>query len=144
MTAPVAPTTPSFVRPALAYLAGLGLFVVIVAIGTFVAAFVVVSGGDAQLQSNTRYVVALLAINFVAALIAGLATARMTTGRSLYTVFLLALTLVVSATVPLMRVTATASEPSWYPIMRPILLLVGVLGGGVLERLRSRPHQASQ
>jgi hypothetical protein len=65
---------------------------------------------------------------------AGFATARMTFGRSLYTVFLLAVVLGVASLVPLLRHGTGIVEPIWYLQARPLLVLLGILVGGALER----------
>jgi hypothetical protein len=132
---PVAPRAPTFLRPALALLAGLGVFVAVLAVGTF-AAYIVVRPAD-PLHPATGLLVALLAVNAVAAVIAGLAAGRMTSGRSLYTVFVLAIIPSMSSIIPVMNGTAPAGEPQWYLVARPVVILFGILIGGVLERRQS-------
>jgi len=129
------PKAPSFLRPVLALLAGLGIFVVIVFLGTIVA-FVVMGVKDAQ-HPSTALLVAQLAVNAAAALLAGFATGRITWGRSLYTLFLLAIILSMSSLIPVLKGTATAGEPQWYLLSRPALILLGILVGGIFERRRA-------
>jgi len=129
------PKAPSFLRPVLALLAGLGIFVVIVFLGTIVA-FVVMGVKDAQ-HPSPALLVAQLVVNAAAALLAGFATGRITWGRSLYTLFLLAIILSMSSLIPVLKGTATAGEPQWYLLSRPALILLGILVGGIFERRRA-------
>jgi hypothetical protein len=119
----------------LALLAGLGIFVVIVFLGTIVA-FVIMGVKDAQ-HPSTALLVAQLVVNAAAALLAGFATGRITWGRSLYTLFLLAIILSMSSLIPVLKGTATAGEPQWYLLSRPALILLGILVGGIFERRRA-------
>lgn len=137
MTAPraVAPKAPSFLRPALALLAGLGIFVAIVFLGT-IAAFVIMGVKDAQ-HPSTALVVVQLVVNAIAALVAGFAAGRMTWGRSLYTLFLLALIPSMSSLIPVLKGTAGIVEPQWYLLSRPAVILLGILIGGLFERRRA-------
>ena len=137
MTAPRTerPKAPSFLRPVLALLAGLGIFVVIVFLGTIVA-FVIMGVKDAQ-HPSPALLVAQLVVNAAAALLAGFATGRITWGRSLYTLFLLAIILSMSSLIPVLKGTATAGEPQWYLLSRPALILLGILVGGIFERRRA-------
>ena len=135
--APVRPKTPSFLRPALALLAGLGIFVAIVFLGT-IATFVImgVKAEEAQ-HPSTVLLVAQLAVNGVAALLAGFATGRMTWGRSLYTLFLLSLIPSMSSLIPVLRGSVGLVEPQWYLLARPAVIMLGIVAGGVFERLRT-------
>jgi hypothetical protein len=120
-------------------LAGLGIFVVIVVVGT-IAMFVVARVRDPKLITD-GLLVGQLVLNAVAAFAAGFATARMTWGRSLYTVILLAVILSVSSLVPLLQHASTTLEPIWYLQWRPALVLLGVLAGAFLERRGSNSRQ---
>ena len=135
MTAPVRtrPPAPSFLRPALALLAGLGIFVAIVFFGT-IAVFVALGVKDAQ-NPSLALLVAQLVVNAVGALVAGFAAGRMTWGRSLYTLFLLAIIPSMSSLIPVLKGTA-AGEPQWYLLSRPAVILLGILIGGIVERRR--------
>ncbi len=137
MTAPVRarPPAPSFLRPALALLAGLGIFVAIVFLGT-IAVFVVMGVKDAQ-HTSLALLVAQLAVNAIAALAAGFAAGRMTWGRSLYTLVLLAIIPSMSSLIPVLKGTAGVAEPQWYLLSRPAVILLGILIGGILERRRA-------
>ena len=133
--APVAPKAPAFLRPALALLAGLGIFVVITVLGT-IAAYLIVGATDLQ-HPTAGLLVALLAVYAVGALIAGLATGRMTSGRSLYTLFLLAIILSMSSLIPVANGSAGIREPQWHLLARSAVILLGILIGGIVERRRS-------
>jgi hypothetical protein len=137
VTAPklAAPKAPSFLRPALALLAGLGIFVAVVFLCT-IATFVIMGVKDAQ-HPSTALVVAQLAVNAVGALLAGFATGRITWGRSLYTIVLLAIILSMSSLIPVLKGTAAAGEPQWYLLSRPAVILLGILVGGIFERRRA-------
>jgi hypothetical protein len=132
-TAP--PKAPSFLRPALALLAGLGIFVAFVFLGTIIA-FVITGAKDAQ-HPSIALLVAQLAMNVGGALLAGFATGRITWGRSLYTLFLLAIILSMSSLIPVLKGTAAAGEPQWYLLSRPAVILLGILIGGIWERRRA-------
>jgi hypothetical protein len=128
----VGPKAPTFIRPVLSLLAGLGIFVVLVVVGT-IAIFVILQVRGPNVRTPTLLVLQL-ALNVVAAVAAGFATARMTFGRSFYTVFLLAVVLGVASLVPLLRHAAGVVEPLWYLQARPLLVLLGILAGGAVER----------
>jgi len=132
---PVRPKPPSFLRPALALLSGLGIFVAIVFLGT-IATFVIMGVRDAK-NPTMAVLVAQLVVNAVAALLAGFATGRMTWGRSLYTLFLLSLIPSMSSLIPVLKGSAGLVEPQWYLLARPAVILLGILAGGVFERRRT-------
>jgi hypothetical protein len=137
---PPAPPTSAFVRPVLALLAGLGITVLIVVIGTLVATLAVLRGVDPRhFQPTPGYLATNLVVGALGALAGGFTTARITTGRSFYTVFLLALLLCVSGLVPVLRGTPPGGgQPSWYPLALALLAPAGVLIGGAIERRRGR------
>ena len=137
----MAPKASPFLRPALALLAGLGIFVAIVFLGT-IAAFVIMGVRDAQ-HPSTSLLVVQLGVNAVGALVAGFATGRMTWGRSLYTLFLLALIPSMSSLIPVLKGTAEVVEPQWYLFTRPAVILLGILIGGVFERRRASASLAA-
>ncbi|MEP6730080.1 MAG: hypothetical protein ABJE10_05560 [bacterium] len=134
MPASVAPKAPAFLRPALSLLAGLGIFVAIVFLGT-IATFVLMQVRD-PLHPTIGLLVAQLVVNAVGALAAGLATGRMTLGRSLYTVFVLALIPSMSSVIPVLKGSSTG-EPQWFLLVRPVVIFLAVLLGGALERRRA-------
>lgn len=133
---PTAPPTPTFVRPALALLSGLGIAVIFIALATVVAALILLRGRDASaLHADPVYLVATLVICGVGASAGAFATARVTEGRSPFTVALLALVLFMSAIVPVLRGAAEQSgTPDWHAIARALLEPFGVFVGAYLER----------
>jgi hypothetical protein len=135
---PVAPTS-SMIRPALALLAGLGITALIVGPGVIIATLAMLRDVAAprDFVPTTPYLVATLAINAVGAFAGGLATARITVGRSFYTVFLLSLILFMSAMVVVLRGAGEGpARPRWSLITQAIVVLVASLLGGWLERRR--------
>lgn len=139
-TPPALPTV-SFIRPALALLAGLGITAVIVGPGIIIATLAMLRGVDpATFRPSPANLVVYLAINAVGAFVGGLAAARITAGRSFYTVFLLALVLFMSAMVIVLRAKDPAQAgPRWYTVGQAVVVLVASLLGGYLERRRQAP-----
>ena len=145
MTTPItaAPPTSSVIRPALALLAGLGITAVIVGPGIIIATLAMLRDVDPQtFRPSPANLVVYLVINAIGAFVGGLATARITIGRSFYTVFLLALVLFVSAMVTVFRANdTTQAGPRWYTIGQAVIVLVAALLGGYLERRRETARQ---
>lgn len=140
MTAPPPlPRPSSFVRPVLALLAGLGITVLIVVLGTLIATLAALRGVDPRnFQPTPGYLAANLIVSALGALAGGATTSRLTAGRSFYTVLLLAVLLFVSGVIPVLRGTPPeVGQPSWYPLTLSILAPLGVLIGGYIERRRS-------
>lgn len=123
---------PPFVLLAISLLAGMGIFVVVVALGT-VLAYIATNSTDAQNPSATL-LLALLVVHTLAAIFAGLATGKMTRSHSLYTVLLLGLMMAMSSVVPLLRNAANAGEPDWFLVVRCVVVFAGILAGGALQR----------
>jgi hypothetical protein len=141
MTAPVtsAPPTSSMMRPALGLLAGLGITALIVGPGIIVATLAMLRGVDPRTFSpSTSGLVVYLVITGIGAFAGGLTTARITTGRSFYTVFLLVLILFMSAMVPVLRGVdpSAPARPQWFLVAQAAIVLLAVLFGGWLERRR--------
>ena len=138
MTAPLAspPATSSLIRPALGLLAGLGITALIVGPGIIIATLAMLRGVDPHtFRPSPANLVVYLAINAVGAFVGGVATGRITAGRSFYTVFLLALVLFMSAMVLVLRAQDPAQAgPQWYTIGQAITVLVAALLGGITER----------
>ena len=140
--APVSPIRlPSFALLCIALLAGMGIFVVVVGIGTVIA-YVATKSADPR-SPTTSLLVALLFVNAVASTLAGLATGKMTRNHSLYTVLLLALMLATSSSVPLVQSAARMGEPDWYLVTRCVVVLVGIIAGGVWQRRETTPAVAT-
>jgi hypothetical protein len=137
-SATASPPTSSVIRPAIGLLAGMGITALVVGPGIIIATLAMLRGVDPQtFQPSTANLIVYLVINGVGAFVGGLATARITIGRSFYTVFLLALVLFTSAMVPVLRgVDPAAPRPQWFLVAQAVIVLVAALLGGYLERRR--------
>jgi hypothetical protein len=136
---PSIPTSTSL-RPALGLLAGLGVTVLIVFLGVTFTTLTALRGVDAKsyVAPFWTYPTNLL-ISVLGAVAGGITTARITAGRTLFTVLVLALILLMSALAPVLRGAAAApGQPRWYPLALAILPPLGVLLGGIRERRRER------
>lgn len=141
MTAPPpTPPTSTFVRPAIGLLAGIGVSLLVIAIGTVIAGIATLRGPDALTTAfPAGYVWGKLVAVAIGALAGGFTTSRITVGRSLYTVFVLALILFVAAAGPALRGTnAFPNDPAWFPLTLAIVELTGVVMGGLIERRLDR------
>lgn len=139
MTAPQPPAAPSFVRPVLALLAGLGISVLIVGLGSVLVALALLRNGDANtLQAAPAYLAATFALSGIGGFVGGYVASRLTADRSLYTVALLAAVLFTSGAVPAIRQRGVGKFPDWYTVGIAVLAPASVLLGGLLERRRSR------
>ena len=142
MTAPITsappPPTSSAIRPALGLLAGLGVTALVVGPGIIVATLAMLRGVDpSTFLPSTSNLAVYLAITAAGAFAGGFTTARITTGRSFYTVFLLALILFTSAMVPVLRgADPAAPRPRWFLVSQAVIVLTCALFGGWLERRR--------
>ena len=141
MTTPIAsaPPTTSVMRPALGLLAGLGITALVLGPAIIVATLAMLRGVDPKtFQPSTANLLVYLAITAVGAFAGGLTTARITAGRSYYTVFLLALILFMSAMVPVLRGPDPTAppRPHWFLVGQAAVVLVAALLGGWLERRR--------
>ena len=137
MTAPpVTPPTSTVVRPAIGLLAGIGVSLLVIAAGTVIAGLFTLRGPDALTKAfPAAYVWGKLVAAAVGALAGGFTTSRITVGRSLYTVVVLALILFVAAAGPALRGTAAfPNDPAWFPLTLAVIELAGVLVGALLER----------
>ncbi|MEO7712769.1 MAG: hypothetical protein ABIV10_07620 [Gemmatimonadaceae bacterium] len=142
MTAPhsPAPSSISYIRPAMGLIAGLGITALITGPGIIMATLAMLRGvGDPRgFQPTTANLLVYLAIIALGALAGGVATARITTGRSFYTVFLLGSVLFMSAMVVVLRGdTSAQARPRWYSISQAVIVLTAVLIGGYVERRRN-------
>ena len=139
MTAPQPPTAPSFVRPVLALLAGLGISVLIVGLGSVLVALALLGHGNANtLQAMPAYLVATLVLSGIGGLAGGYTASRLTADRSFYTVLLLAAVLLTSGAVPAIRQRGANTFPGWYTFGIAGLAPASVALGGLLERRRRR------
>jgi peptidoglycan/LPS O-acetylase OafA/YrhL len=141
MTAPPPPPAPQrpltpLLRPALALLAGLGITVLIVGGGVLITTLGALRGQDPNnFTPPSWYYAANMTLSFVGAAAGGFAVSRITRGRSLFTVMVLALILLVSGIAPILRGTPAApGQPNWYPLALALLGPLGVLVGGIGER----------
>jgi hypothetical protein len=133
---PAAPPTSQAVRPAIGLLAGIGVALLIIAVGTVVSGIFTLRGADALSKPfPIGYVWGKLVAAAVGALAGGFTTSRITAGRSLFTVVVLAFILFVAAAGPAVRGAASfPNDPRWFPFTLAALELIGVLLGGMLER----------
>ena len=141
MTDPRPPLpTSSSLRPALALLAGLGVTVLLVFFGVTISTLAALRGVDpaTYVAPAWTYPTHTL-ISFFGALAGGFTTARVTTGRTLFTTFVLALILLMSALTPILRHAPSApGQPAWYALSIALVSPLGAMLGGLLERRRSR------
>lgn len=136
MTVPP-PPAPSFVRPVLALLAGLGISVLVVGLGSVLAALALLGNGNAStLQASLAYRVTTLVLSGIGGLAGGYVASRLTADRSFYTVVLLAAVLFTSGAVPAIRQRTANAFPAWYMFGIALLAPASVLLGGLLERRR--------
>lgn len=136
-----APSSISYIRPAMGLIAGLGITALITGPGIIMATLAMLRGvGDPRaFQPTTANLLVYLAIIALGALAGGVATARITTGRSFYTVFLLGSVLFMSAMVVVLRGdTSAQARPRWYSISQAVIVLIAVLLGGYVERRRNQ------
>ncbi len=129
------------VRPAMALLAGLGITALIVGPGIIMATLGMLRGVADPLafRPSTANLVVYLVINALGAFIGGTATARIAFGRSFYTVFLLALVLLMSGLVIVVRAKdPTQAGPYWYTLGQALTVFTAALLGGWLERRRQQ------
>lgn len=141
MTAPPpAPPTSTFVRPAIGLLAGIGVALLLIALGTVIAGLFTLRGSDALTSAfPAGYVWGKLVAAAVGAFAGGFTTSRITVGRSMYTVVVLALILFVAAGGPALRgINSFPNDPAWFPLTLAVVELVGVVIGGLVERALDR------
>jgi hypothetical protein len=141
MTAPPpTPPTSTFVRPAIGLLAGIGVSLLVIAVGTVVAGVFTLRGADALTKAFPEgYVWGKLIAAAVGGLAGGFTTSRITVGRSMYTVLVLALILFIAAAGPALRnAAAFPNDPAWFPLTLAIVEFIAVVAGGALERRLER------
>lgn len=137
------PPAPRFIRPALGLLAGLGIALVVIGPGVVLATLAALQGvRPTQFVATPGYLAVVSTINLLGAMAGGFTTARITAGRSFYTVFLLATIMLMSGVAQAMKGTPKPGEPTWYPLGLAILAAAGALAGGALERRRAGRAEA--
>jgi putative copper export protein len=135
---PAAPPTPSFIRPALGLLAGLGIFVLAYAVPILIGTLVMLQGvsNPAAYQPPPGFQLFNLIVGALAGMASGWLVGRMTVGRSWYTLLLLALILCIS---PLAEARRAAASGQSYQLLVALAVVApaGALLGGWVERRRT-------
>ena len=136
---PPLPTSTSM-RPALGLLAGLGVSVLVIFLGVTISTLAALRGVDPKTYVAPFWIYPThLFISFLGAIAGGFTTARITSGRTLFTTLVLALILLMSALAPVLRHRPGApGQPDWYALSLAIASPLGVLLGGILERRLTR------
>jgi hypothetical protein len=130
----------------LGLMAGLGVSALIVFVGVVIATLAAMRGQDSKhyVAPFWTYPTHLLIIALGAAA-GGATTARITEGRSAYSVFLLALILLMSALVPVMRHAPLApGQPAWFTLAVAIANPLAALVGGLLTRRAVARHASAR
>ncbi len=126
-----------FLRPLLALLAGVGIIVLITVPAVLIMTLGVMRGVDPRkFQPGSGYLGATLAVIAVGNFAGGFTAAKITAGRSIYTVMLLAVMMLASSLKPVIKPDSARREPPWYPPVVACLAPLGVIAGGVLQRRR--------
>jgi hypothetical protein len=126
----------TMLRPVLGVMAGVGITVLIVYTGAVIVAFAGLRGQDPKhyIAPAWTYPTHLI-ISAVGAAAGGVATGRITEGRSAYSVFLLALILLMSALNPILHhAPPAAGQPAWYSLSLAAVSPLAALAGGLLTR----------
>ena len=148
MTAPGRPSPPpasTLLRPVLGLMAGLGITVLIVVVGVLISTMAAMRGQDSQhyVAPFWTYPAHVLIIALGAAT-GGAVTGRVTAERSAYSVFLLALILMMSALGPVIRhVPAAPGQPAWFALALAVVNPVAALAGGLLTRRADARRRAA-
>lgn len=131
----------SMIRPAMALLAGLGITALVAGPGIIMATLAMLRGvaDPRAFRPSPANLVVYLVINAAGAFLGGVAAARITIGRSFYTVFLLAIVLLMSGLVIALRAKdPTQAGPAWYTYGQALAVFAAALLGGWIERRRER------
>lgn len=140
---PGRPKPSPYLRPLLALLAGMGIIVLITAPMILVMTLASIRGQDPRnFQPTTGYLAGTIVVIALANLAGGFSAAKITVGRSFYTIFLLAAMMLASGIRPMLKKDPARREPPWYPITVTLLAPVAVMLGGLLQRRREAPPRA--
>jgi hypothetical protein len=148
MTAPGRPSPPpasTLLRPVLGLMAGLGVTVLIVVVGVLISTMAAMRGQDSQhyVAPFWTYPAHVLIIALGAAT-GGAVTGRVTAERSAYSVFLLALILMMSALGPVIRhVPPAPGQPAWFALVLALVNPLAALTGGLLTRRADARRRAA-
>jgi hypothetical protein len=115
--------------------------VVVAVLGTITANLVtLLASGATSIVVTPGYLATHVVVSVAGAIAGGYTTAMITSGRSFFTVFILALVLFMSGIAPVLRgASPLPGMPTWYPVAIALLVPLGALIGGCLER-RPRLH----
>ena len=149
MTAPHRPPphpAASSLRPVLGLMAGLGITALITSTGVIIATLAALRGQDSAhyVAPFWTYPTHLLSVALGAAA-GGATTAHITAERSAYSVFLLALILLMSALVPVLRhAPPAAGQPAWFAPSLAVVNGLAALAGGLLTRRANARRRAAE
>lgn len=132
---PPPPSAPSFIRPVLGVLAGLGVTVLVIGPGVLIATLAALRGVDAKaFVATAGYLTWAVLLHALGAFAGGYTTARLTRRRSFYSVLLLTTILVTALAAQAVKVAPKAGEPAWYPWLLALVVAAGTLLGGRVQR----------
>jgi hypothetical protein len=122
----------------MALLAGLGVTVFVSGGGVLITTLAALRDRDPNaFDPPMWYYATNLALTVAGSLAGGFTTSRITHGRSMFTVFVMALVVLMSGLAPVLRGThGAAGQPDWYPLSLAFAGPVAVIVGGLLERRR--------
>lgn len=135
----------TMLRPILGVMAGVGITALIVFSGVIITTIAALRGQDPKhfVAPSWTYPTHLI-ISAVGAAAGGLATGRITEGRSPFSVFLLALILLMSALNPVLHhAPLAAGQPEWYPVSLAVVSPLAALAGGLLTRRADARRRAA-
>lgn len=127
-------------KSVLSVIAGFLTMAIVVMLGTFAAAAALLPGGLAAVRNSQgpppsqsgTYLLANLAVSFIAAVLGGWVAARLAPGSpKAHVIALAVLVVLMSIATAVTQKAATSNQPGWYPITIAVLGVVGVLVGGI-------------
>jgi hypothetical protein len=128
----------------MALLAGLGVTALVAGGGIVIVTLAALRGQDPRsFVPPSWYYTTTLALSALGAAAGGFAAARITHGRSLFTVLVLALVLLMPGIAPGLRSTAAPTHPESSSLTLALIRAFGVLAGGALERRRTWGQRVS-